>query len=72
MTSTKRASTAPTSPVHHTSRASTTGASSTPVRRRLRSDCGTSATPMPADTRLTIVCIWIASWPMRGVARAAP
>src|SRR6185312_9012260 len=39
----------------------------TPTRRIRRNDAGTSDTPMPAATRLTIVCIWIASCSIRGV-----
>ena len=42
------------------------------VRRMWRSDAGTRATPRPAETRLTIVCIWIASCAMRGVKPALP
>ncbi len=44
---------------------------STPGRFKLETDCGTSAMPMPAETRPTMVCIWIASWPMRGVSPAS-
>ena len=43
----------------------------TPVRRMCRSDAGTSDTPMPAATRLTIVGIWIASCSIRGVKPAS-
>jgi len=43
----------------------------TPVRRKLVSEAGMSATPSSADTRLTIVCIWIASCSTRGLNPAA-
>ena len=45
---------------------STSGRYSTPRSRMLRADAGTSATPMPADTRPTTAWVWLASCATRG------
>jgi len=44
------------------------GRYATPGRCNSVTACGTRASPKPADTRLTIVCIWIACCAITGVA----